>query len=87
MSGVNMFLTENLEKIKKYLQSANAYYSGGEVTKAILFFEKAQKVSEENFGIGHEETANIYNSLGDAYFTNNDLKKAHLLYKKTLILE
>lgn len=53
-------------------------YNDKEVNKAIKLFEFAVKEYPKN--------ANLFDSLGEAYFVNKDYKKAILSYKKSLKL-
>ncbi|WP_333662880.1 serine hydrolase [Chishuiella changwenlii] len=53
-------------------------YNDKEVNKAIKLFEFATKEYPKN--------ANLFDSLGEAYFVNKDYKKAILNYKKSLKL-
>ena len=86
-AAVQLFNTFEGEK-EKYFNTNLAFtlnslgyemlYEHKDINKAIELFEFATKEFPEN--------ANLYDSLGEAYFTNEDYEKAFINYNKSLEL-
>ena len=60
------------------------YEKQGDYEKAMEFYQKAIKISEQVLGEQHPNTVSTYNNLGGVYQAQGDYEKAMEFYQKAM---
>ncbi|GIV43620.1 MAG: hypothetical protein KatS3mg035_0743 [Bacteroidia bacterium] len=69
---------------KELNEQGEKAYEAGDYSKAIMYFEKALKQAEKEFGKNHENYATACNNLAKLYEAQGKYSEAEPLYKEAL---
>jgi tetratricopeptide (TPR) repeat protein/CHAT domain-containing protein len=85
VGGSVTVFAQSPELLKSY-QQAVAFHKKGNYKEAVSFFQKTLKRGEMEFGPDHTISADIMNSLGEAYYAQSRHRKAETFFNKALAI-